>query len=109
MKPLFFLLLLFLSILYANDLVALIAPGHGAHEDARVVDADSRSLVQALAETLGPPHRPVVQWIGSVCNWLTVPVATGPHVLSAVQRTYDDVLAHRGSHLVSQTTLNTVR
>lgn len=102
MKPLFYLLLLFLSILFADDLVALVAARH----DAKVETTDSRRDASPMIVKVSLSRSPEWQRCDvakePVCIRHASPFTPDSHLFSDVQRSSDGDLCDGGHDLVAQ-------
>lgn len=105
MKPLFFLLLLFLTILYANDVVAFVATRHHSDDGERLAHAvESADAAGFRADGTGA-SLPVEQWLSTACIWLTYPLATDNALQTVVQRTWGNMTSAGNFNLVAQESL----
>jgi len=105
MKPLFFLLLLFLTILYASDVVAFVAARHHSDDGERLAHAVEPADAASFRTDGTGASLPVEQWLSTACIWLAYPLATDNALQTVVQRTWGSMTSAGNLNLVAQESL----
>lgn len=102
MKPLFYLLLLFLSVLFADDLVAFVAARHDASVETTVSRRDTSRMILNVSLATSPQGGCCDVPEGAACTRLISPITPDSHLFSDVQRSSDVELCDGGHNLVAQ-------
>ncbi len=102
MKPLFYLLLLFLSILFADDLVALVASRHDANVDTTEARREASPMILNASLVTSSGATSCDQSEGAACIRHASPISSESHLFSDVQAANDVTLCDGDHNLVAQ-------